>query len=373
MVEIDGILYMFIDGKLYRYANLTLDKGFKITLGRPGSEEVLKHMLNRLLGLRIKWLEYRNTEHPGMTEDDRSSRFDIYCEDEDGNGFQVEMQNWSQKHFHKRAVYYSSLVLQDQAARARREQKQRTGNKKNWDYNYKPLYVVSFLNFRNWISEKEVTRINQYISIYRYTDIETKEELGDGTNLIFIDLHSFCKRPHQCTNMQDWWMYSLKNMFNLTECPSEVLGTEVEDLFTQSELARMTLEQRLKIEESIMTENDIRNSIAEQLEEGRAKALAEGKAEGRAEGLEIGRVEGREEGLEIGREEGREIGREEGLEIGREEGREEGREIGRAEGLETGRAEGELAKAREVAAKLLEKGLSRAEIAAIVGIEESEL
>lgn len=323
MVEIDGILYMFIDGKLYRYANLTLDKGFKITLGRPGSEEVLKHMLNRLLGLRIKWLEYRNTEHPGMTEDDRSSRFDVYCED--GNGFQVEMQNWSQKHFHKRAVYYSSLVLQDQAARARREQKQRMKNKRNWDYNYKPLYVVSFLNFRNWLSEKEVTRINQYISIYRYTDIETKEELGDGTNLIFIDLHSFCKRPHQCTDMQDWWMYSLKNMFNMTECPSQILGTEVEDLFTQSELARMTLEQRLKIEESIMTENDIRNSIAEQLEEGRAANIAEGKAAGLAEG--------------------------------------------RAEG----RAEGELAKAREVAAKLLEKGLSRAEIAAIVGIEESAL
>ena len=145
----------------------------------------------------------------------------------------------------------------------------------------------------------------------------------------------------QCTNMQDWWMYSLKNMFNLTECPSQILGTEVEDLFIQSELARMTLEQRLKIEESIMTENDIRNSIAEQLEEGRAKALAEGKAEGR--------------------------------EIGREEGREIGREIGREEGLEIGRAEGELAKAREIAAKLLAKGFSGPEVAAIVGIEESEL
>ena len=74
-----------------------------------------------------------------------------------------------------------------------------------------------------------------------------------------------------------------------------------------------------------MTENDIRNSIAEQLEEGRAANIAEGKAAGLAEG--------------------------------------------RAEG----RAEGELAKAREIAAKLLEKGLSRAEIAAIVGIEESAL
>ncbi len=307
MVEIDGILYLVIDGKLYRYANLTLDKGFKISLGRAGSEDVLMHMLNRLLGLRIKWLEYRNTEHPGMTEDDRSSRFDVYCEDEDGHGFQVEMQNWSQKHFHKRAVYYSSLVLQDQAARARREQKEKKGKKKNdWDYNYKPLYVVSFLNFKNWLSDKNAEKINEFISIYRYSDIETKEELGDGTNLIFIDLYSFKKKLHQCKSMQDWWMYSLKNMINLSECPKEILGTEVEELFTQSELAKMTIEQRLKIEESIMTENDIRNSIAEQIEDARAEAMIEGRAEGLAEGRIVGLAEGRIVGHAEGQTEERE-------------------------------------------------------------------
>lgn len=285
MVEIDGVCYQVIDGKLYRYAKLTLDKGFKISLGRPGSEEVLMHMLNRLLGLRIAWLEYRNTEHPGMTEDDRVSRFDVYCEDEDGRGFQVEMQNWQQKHFHKRAVYYSSLVLQDQAAKARRVQNaNRKSRKKGWDYNYQPLYVVSFLNFPNWLSDKEAIRINDYISTYRYIDIETKEELGDGTNLIFIDLYSFNKPLDDCSNMQDKWMYSIKNMFNLLDCPDEMKGTEVEELYVQSELARMSMEERIKIEESIMTENDIRNSIAEQIAEGRAKAVAEGKVEGRAEG-----------------------------------------------------------------------------------------
>ena len=52
-VEIDGILYQIIDGKLYRYADLTLDKGFKIVLGRPGSEEILKNLLNRLVCLHI--------------------------------------------------------------------------------------------------------------------------------------------------------------------------------------------------------------------------------------------------------------------------------------------------------------------------------
>ena len=356
MVEIDGILYLVIEGKLYRYANLTLDKGFKITLGRPGSEEVLMHLLNRLLGLRIKWLEYRNTEHPGMTEDDRSSRFDVYCEDEDGQGFQVEMQNWSQKHFHKRAVYYSSLVLQDQAARARREQREKQGyQNKDWNYNYKPLYVVSFLNFRSWLSEKSTEKINEFISIYRYTDIETKEELGDGTNLIFIDLHSFKKKLHQCADMQDWWMYSLKNMINLSECPKEILGTEVEELFTQSELAKMTLEQRLKIEESIMTENDIRNSIAEQIEDAREKGIIVGRAEGREEGLVEGREVGLAEGREVGLLEGREVGLLEGREVGLVEGREvglaEGREVGLAEGREVGLAEGRevgLAEGREV-------------------------
>lgn len=61
LVEIEGISYLLIDGKIYMYADLTMDKGFKIVLGRYGSEEVLKHLLNRLLCLCISMLEYRNT------------------------------------------------------------------------------------------------------------------------------------------------------------------------------------------------------------------------------------------------------------------------------------------------------------------------
>ena len=74
-----------------------------------------------------------------MTEEDRESRFDVYCEDEEGRGFQVEMQNWSQKYFNKRAVYYSSLVLQDQAVREIVKQKKEKPGKWKWDYNFKPL------------------------------------------------------------------------------------------------------------------------------------------------------------------------------------------------------------------------------------------
>lgn len=36
-------------------------------------------------------------------------RFDVFCHDKNGDGFLIETQNWSQKFFNKRAVYYSSF------------------------------------------------------------------------------------------------------------------------------------------------------------------------------------------------------------------------------------------------------------------------
>lgn len=72
IVEIEGVRYLMIDGEIYRYVDLTMNKGFKIVLARPGSKEILKHLLNRLLGLRIARMEYLNTDHPEMTNDDRA-------------------------------------------------------------------------------------------------------------------------------------------------------------------------------------------------------------------------------------------------------------------------------------------------------------
>ena len=305
LVEVDGVTYQIINGRLYRYADLTLDKGFKIVFGRMGSEELLMSMLNRLLGLSITRLEYRNTEHPGMTEEERESRFDVYCEDEDGNCFEVEMQNWSQKHFNKRAVYYSSLVVLDQAAKAQRELKSTYNkSKRKWDYDFKPLYVICFLNFKNWTGSNAEERVNEYISTYRYTEIDTGVGLEDGTNLVFIDLYGFNKPIEDCSDLEDIWLYSIKNMLELNACPETARGTEVEELYSRSELAKMTVSQRIKYEESAMTQNDILNSVAEQLEEAREIAIAEGRAEGRAEGHAEGRAEGHAEGLAEGRAEG---------------------------------------------------------------------
>ena len=305
LVEIDGVRYQVVGGKLFRYVDLTMDKAFKIVLGRVGSEEILMHLLNSILGTSIIRLEYRNTEHPGMTEDERSSRFDVYCEAEDGTCFEVEMQNWSQKFFHKRAVYYSSLVVQNQAAKARRVICEDNRDMvRRWNYDFRPLYVISFLNFKNWTSENIGMKRSEYISLYRYKDVETGNELNDGTNLVFVNLHGFKKKIEDCETPEDIWMYCLKNMFALNSCPDKFKGTRVEDLFVLSEFANMPTELRIKIEEELMTQNDILNSIAEQVEDGIAEGIAQRLAERRAEVLAEGRAEGLVEGRAEGRAEG---------------------------------------------------------------------
>ncbi len=302
LVAIEGIEYLMVDSKLYRYADMTLDKGFKIVLGRPGSEDILRNLLNRLLGTRIASLEYRSNEYPGMTEDDRASRFDVYCKDEDGGSFVIEMQNWQQKYFNRRAVYYSSLAVQNQAVEEYHRQTVDLG--KQWNYDFKPLYVVSFLNFNNWTFEGCEKRRNEFVATYRYCDVETGLQLNDGTNLVFIDLKRFDKEIKECESLEELWLYSIKNMSRQIACPAEVTGTEVEALFRQAELANLSKEQRISLEKSIMSRNDMLNSMREAVEAAKEEAILEGREAGLAEGREAGLAEGREAGLAEGRAQG---------------------------------------------------------------------
>ena len=91
--------------------------------------------------------------------------------------------------------------------------------------------------------------------------------------LVFINLYDFKKKIEECVSLEEVWLYSIKNMLKLTECPEQVKGTEVEELFFRAELAKMTLKQRIIVEEDIMTRNDILNHIAEVTAEGKAEII----------------------------------------------------------------------------------------------------
>ena len=279
-IIMEGNIWIDENGKKYRYVDPMTDKGFKLLFGSEGNETLLINLLNSIIpGCRIVELTYRNTEHHGLTEDDDKAIFDVYCEDEEGVRFLVEMQNWSQHYFNKRAVYYSTYAIQDQAAKEKRHQ-QKTLGKDNWDYNYAPVYVVCFLSFNMKKTPVDLVKIKQdeYISYYRYTDIETREELGDGTTLVFIEMNKFQKNLQECNEMKERWLCSIKHMNSHLRIPDGIAGTELEVLYSKGEIAALPKTKKLNYISYIMSRNDELNSRAEQISDARAEGKAEGIA-----------------------------------------------------------------------------------------------
>lgn len=234
------------------FVNLTYDSGFKIVFGTEGkSERLLMTLLNRVLGMKIVSVKYLPTERLGLTEEESRSFFDVYCKDSSGRRFLIEMQMWSQHYFHKRAVYYSSLSVQDQARVEKQSQKERG---RVLDYYFAPVYQVSFLNFPN-------------------------------TNIIFIDLQKFRKDFDECKDMAEKWLYSIRNMHLLKERPAGVEGTELEELYDEAHYAAWSADKRSLYERYIMNKNDYENILCEHYEDGFAAGREEGRDEGREEGL----------------------------------------------------------------------------------------
>lgn len=296
---------------LPEFANLTYDPGFKIVLGTEGrSERLLMLLLNHVLGMKIVSVKYLPTERLGLTEEESRSFFDVYCKDSYGRRFLIEMQMWSQNYYHKRAVYYSSLSIQDQA---RVEKKVQKDQGRPWDYYFAPVYQISFLNFPNTIVETKYDGENQYISHYVYKSKDTGRELGDETNIIFIDLAKFRKNFEECETQGEKWLYSIRNMHLLKQRPAGIEGTELDELFTEAHLAAWPAEKRLLYEKHIMNRNDYENILYERYEEGFDRGYSDGHQQGLNAGCEKGLKEGLKEGREEGREEGRKEGRKEGM------------------------------------------------------------
>ncbi len=278
-----GVKDAEVDGKDPKvFAKLTFDKGFKIVLGTEGrSERILISLLNRLLDLKIVDLQFLQTEKMGLTEEEEASVFDVYCKDETGRRYLIEMQMCNQPHFNKRSGYYLALAVLDQAREAKRRCKDAG---KKWDYDYEPVYVVSFLNSRNDISEDIADpRVNPYISHYITRSIATGKPLKDDKSRVFIDLYRFRKTFEECENDVERWLFSIKYMHQLKEFPKGVGGTELEELYYEAKLAAWNPDLRTKYDRLMATEHDREISLQYEKQLAREEGLAEGRAEGIAE------------------------------------------------------------------------------------------
>lgn len=317
-----------------RYVNPYTDFGFKKLFGTEMNKDLLISFINSLLHGKevVKDLTYLNTEHLGTQEADRKAVFDVYCETDKGEKILVEMQRGVQQYFKDRSLYYATFPIREQ------------GQRGDWDYQLKAVYVVGILNFT--FDEKDD---NYYHHEVLLMDKHTHDVFYDKLTFIYLEMPKFNKREDELQNMFEKWLFVLRNLSRLMERPKALQERVFTRLFEAAEIAKFTKAEYDNYEESLKVYRDWVNTI------NTAKIMA--AEEGRAEGLKKGREEGRAEGLKEGRAEGLEKGRAEGLK----------------EGLEKGRAEGLKDACRQMAAEMKKMGLSVEEIQYVTKLDRDEI
>ncbi len=120
-----------------KYLNPFTDFGFKKLFGEEVNKDLLIDFLNSLLEGEqlVKDLTYLKNEHLGTSDIARKGIFDLYCENEKGEKFIVEIQKAKQDFFKDRSVYYSTFPIQEQAKQG------------VWNYELKAVYTIGILNF----------------------------------------------------------------------------------------------------------------------------------------------------------------------------------------------------------------------------------
>ena len=94
-----------------RYISLLTDFGFKRIFGTKPNKDLLINFLNSLFDRRAEFIRMSascNSEHVGDVFAERKAIFDVYCENEKGEKFIVEMQNAFQKYLQR--PFFSSTL-----------------------------------------------------------------------------------------------------------------------------------------------------------------------------------------------------------------------------------------------------------------------
>ena len=245
------------------------DFGFKRIFGTNPNKDLLIDFLNSLFDGEqvVKNVTFLNSEHVGDVRTDRKAIFDVYCENEKGEKFIVEMQNASQKYFKDRSLYYATFPIREQAQKG-----------EVWNYELKHVYVVALLNYDMTDSAFAQDTINHDIGLL---DKQTHKVFNDKLTFKYVEIAKFNKSIEELKTNYDKWIYVLQNLSRLDRQP-RYLQTEVfSRLFNQAEIARFSKTELREYEDSLKAYRDMKNSLDNAEEKGIAKGLAKGRAEGK--------------------------------------------------------------------------------------------
>lgn len=224
-----------------RYVNFYTDFAFKKLFGTEANKDLLLSFLNSRFEGKEQFLDitYLNTEHLGVSADERKAVFDVYCENEKGEKILIEMQNGEQEFFKDRSIFYSTFPIREQAKKGKR-----------WDYEMKRVYTICFLNFT--FDDKS----EEFSHEVKLTDMTTGEVFYDKLTYIYLEMPKYKKRLPQLNTLYDKWLYAIKHLGELDHRPAELKEAIFNRLFEIAEIAKYTPEERQDYEESLRNFRD---------------------------------------------------------------------------------------------------------------------
>lgn len=246
-----------------KYINPFTDFGFKKIFGEEASKPLLIDFLNALLPeqAQIKDLSFKNTEQLGIIEDARKAIFDIYCENELGEKFIVELQKARQNYFKERTVYYSTFPIREQA------------EKGVWNYNLKAVYCVGILDFTfdDYESEPEKSEVVHTIKLKN----QNGKVFYDKLTYIYLEMPNFSKAEVELTTRLDQWLYFIKHLEDFQTIPSIFKDKVFKQAFETAELSKFGQAELDNYENSLKIYRDLKGVIDTAFDEGKNERAIE--------------------------------------------------------------------------------------------------
>ena len=263
-----------------RYINPFTDFGFKKIFGEEASKPLLIDFLNALLppANKIVALSFKNTEQLSQSDADRKAIYDIYCENEKGEKFIVELQKARQNYFKDRMLYYSTFPIREQAERG------------NWTYQLKAVYCIGILDFTfdDYESEPEKREVVHTIKLKN----QNNQVFYDKLTYIYLEMPNFKQRESELVTRLDKWLFFIKYLEDFQAIPTIFSDEIFTQAFEKAELAKYgpaeldSYENSLKIFRDNQAVYDYAKQTA--FDEG----MMEGKMEGKMEIAKAMKMEG---------------------------------------------------------------------------------
>ena len=286
------------ENTICRYVNILMDKWFKRILGAPANKETLLALLKELIPERdIVDIQYNTGKFRKKNPFDggHDAFFDVECVDSSGSRFVVEMQRERQVHFTERVLFYATFPIQEQVLAMQKDRrhlfrKQRAQSHDS-QFNYPPVYIISFLNFS---LHKDT---DQVLFRYDLREQTTRDLMTDRINFIFLEMTNYRKgEPEAGDSFAEKLAFALTHMSTLDGRPAALIEKVFGLLFEACKIDTLTLqEQQEYTRDAMTTKMDRENILLTKWLDGKEEGLAEGRQEGLAEGRQEGLAQGREE------------------------------------------------------------------------------